>query len=148
MPTITPFLWFDTQAEEAMNHYVSIFKDAKVLDVSRNGDTVFSVRFSLKGQEFIGLNGGPLFKFNESISFSVDCADQKEVDYYWERLGEGGEFSQCGWLKDRFGLSWQIVPRQLGQLLGNPDPVKAGKVMQAMLQMAKLDIAGLEAAAK
>jgi predicted 3-demethylubiquinone-9 3-methyltransferase (glyoxalase superfamily) len=150
MKKITPFLWFDTQAEEAMNLYTSIFKNSKVLGASRGPDgKAQSVNFELEGQEFIGFNAGPEFKFNESISFFVDCKDQAEVDYYWDKLtADGGEESQCGWLKDKFGLSWQIVPVALGQYLGDPDPVKSQRVLQAMLKMRKIDIAGLEQAYK
>ncbi len=142
MKKITPFLWFDTQAEDAMNLYVSVFKNSKVLGVSRGPDgRAQSVNFELEGQEIIGFNAGPEFKFNESISFFVDCKDQAEVDYYWDKLtANGGEESQCGWLKDKFGLSWQIVPEDLGKMLGDPDPVKAQRAMQAMLQMRKIDI--------
>jgi predicted 3-demethylubiquinone-9 3-methyltransferase (glyoxalase superfamily) len=148
MKKITPFLWFDTQAEEAMNLYTSVFKNSKVLGTSRGPDgKAQSVNFELEGQEFTGFNAGPEFKFNESISFFVDCKDQAEVDYYWDRLtADGGEESQCGWLKDKFGLSWQIVPSALGQYLGDADPVKAQRVLQAMLKMRKIDIAGLEQA--
>lgn len=144
---ITPFLWFDDQAEEAMNYYCSIFKDSKVLGVAPgpNGKA-FSVSFQLNGQEFMGLNGGPEFKFTEAVSFFVDCETQSEVDELWEKLSEGGEKSRCGWLKDKFGLSWQIVPSVLGELLGDRDPVKAGRVMQAMLQMDKIDIQALKQA--
>jgi predicted 3-demethylubiquinone-9 3-methyltransferase (glyoxalase superfamily) len=148
MKKITPFLWFDTQAEEAMNLYTSIFKNSKVLGVSRGPDgKAQSVNFELEGQEFIGFNAGPEFKFNESISFFVDCKDQAEVDDLWNRLtADGGEESQCGWLKDKFGLSWQIVPRALSQYLSDPDPAKAQRVMQAMLKMRKIVIADLERA--
>lgn len=142
MQKITPFLWFDNNAEEAMNFYVSVFKDAEVLSVSP-----MTVSFRLNGQEFIGLNGGPEFKFNEAVSFFVNCETQAEVDYYWEKLtADGGMESQCGWLKDKFGLSWQIVPTLLGQLLGDPDRVKADRAMQAMLEMKKLDCAVLQRA--
>jgi len=148
MKKITPFLWFDTQAEEAMNLYTSIFRNSKVLGVSRGPDgKAQSVNFELEGQEFTGFNAGPEFKFNESISFFVHCEDQAEVDTYWNKLtADGGEESQCGWLKDKFGLSWQIVPSALGQYLGDPDPVKAQRVMQAMLKMHKIEIAGLREA--
>jgi predicted 3-demethylubiquinone-9 3-methyltransferase (glyoxalase superfamily) len=147
MKKITPFLWFDDQAEEAMNFYVSIFKNSKVLSVSPgpNGKA-FTVTFELEGQEFTALNGGPLFKFTEAISLFVNCETQAEVDELWKKLSAGGEESQCGWLKDRYGLSWQIVPTVLGELLGDPDPVKSQRVMQAMLQMKKIDIAGLKRA--
>jgi predicted 3-demethylubiquinone-9 3-methyltransferase (glyoxalase superfamily) len=148
MQKITPFLWFDDQAEEAMNFYVSIFKNSKVLGVSRgpNGKA-FSVTFELEGQEFMALNAGPQFKFNEAISFFVDCRTQEEVDELWEKLtADGGEESMCGWLKDKYGLSWQIIPSVLGQMLNDPDPAKAQSVMQAMLQMRKIDIEGLQRA--
>ncbi len=145
MKKITPFLWFDTQAEEAMNFYVSLFKNSKVLSVSPGPNGIASsVHFELEGQEFIGFNAGPEFKFNESISFFVDCKDQAEVDYFGNALtADGGEESQCGWVKDKFGLSWQIVPSALGELMGDPDPVKAQRVVQAMLKMKKIEIAGL-----
>ena len=145
MQKITPFLWFDTQAEEAMNFYVSLFKNSKVLSVSPGPNGIASsVNFELEGQEFIAFNAGPEFKFNESISFFVDCKDQAEVDYFWNALtADDGEESQCGWLKDKFGLSWQIVPSALGELMGDPDPVKAQRVVQAMLKMKKIEIAGL-----
>ncbi len=148
MKKITPFLWFDTQAEEAMNFYVSIFKNSKVLGLTPGPNGVASsVNFELEGQEFIGLNAGPEFKFNESISFLVDCKNQKEVDELWEKLiADGGEESMCGWLKDKFGLSWQIIPSTLGELMNDPDPVKAQRVMQAMFKMHKIDIAGLKQA--
>ena len=153
MQKIMPFLWFDGKAEEAMKFYVSIFKNSKVLGVSRYGEagpgpkgSAMTVRFELDGQEFIGLNGGPQFKFTEAVSFSVDCKTQKEVDELWEKLSEGGEQGPCGWLKDKYGLSWQIVPSILGKLLGDKDPAKANRVMKAMLQMKKLDIAGLQKA--
>jgi predicted 3-demethylubiquinone-9 3-methyltransferase (glyoxalase superfamily) len=148
MKKITPFLWFDDQAEEAMNFYVSIFKNSKVLGVAPgpNGKAM-SVSFELDGQEFIGLNAGPQFKFNEAISFFVDCKTQQEVDELWEKLTiDGGEESMCGWLKDKYGLSWQIIPSVLGEMLGDPDPAKSQRVMQAMLQMRKIDIAGLRQA--
>jgi predicted 3-demethylubiquinone-9 3-methyltransferase (glyoxalase superfamily) len=148
MKKITPFLWFDTQAEDAMNLYTSIFKNSKVLGVSRGPDgKAQSVNFELEGQEFTGFNAGPEFKFNESISFFVDCKDQAEVDTLWNKLtADGGEESQCGWLKDKFGLSWQIVPSALSQYLSDPDPAKAQRVMQAMLKMRKIVIADLDAA--
>ena len=144
MQTITPFLWFDTQAEEAMNFYASIFKDAKILSVNRNGDSVMSVTFQLGTQKFMACNFGPTYKFNEAISLMVDCKTQEEVDEYWERLSEGGEKGRCGWLKDKFGLSWQIIPQALSELLS--DPEKSQKVMQAMMKMSKIDIKLLEAA--
>jgi len=148
MKKITPFLWFDTQAEEAMNFYVSVFKNSKVLGVTPGPNGVASsVSFELEGQEFIGLNAGPQFKFNEAISFFVDCETQEEVDELWAKLtADGGEESMCGWLKDKYGLSWQIIPKGLVQMLNDPDPVKAQRVMQAMLQMHKIDIAGLQRA--
>jgi predicted 3-demethylubiquinone-9 3-methyltransferase (glyoxalase superfamily) len=148
MKKITPFLWFDTQAEEAMNFYVSVFKNSKVNNISRGPDgKAFTVSFELDGQEFIGLNAGPQFKFNEAISIFVNCEDQAEVDELWNKLtADGGEESMCGWLKDKYGLSWQIIPKQLGELMGDPDPVKAQRVTQAMLQMQKIDVAGLQKA--
>ena len=150
---ITPFLWFDDKAEEAMNFYVSIFKNSKVGNVTRYGDagpgpkgTVMTATFQLDGQEFIALNGGPHFKFTEAISFSVDCKTQEEVDELWNKLSEGGQKSRCGWLKDKYGLSWQIVPTVLTELLGDKDPAKSKRVMQAMLQMDKIDIKTLKKA--
>jgi len=155
MQKITPFLWFDNQAEEAMNFYTSIFKNSKVGRVSRYGDAgpgpkgaVMSATFQLEGQEFMALNGGPLFQFTAAVSFFVNCETQEEVDHFWEKLSAGGKQEQCGWLKDKFGLSWQIVPSILGKLLGDKDPAKASRVMQAMLQMIKLDIAALKKAAE
>jgi predicted 3-demethylubiquinone-9 3-methyltransferase (glyoxalase superfamily) len=151
---IHPFLWFDNQAEEAMNFYCSVFKNSKPGKVTRYGDagpgpkgSVMVASFELEGLQFSALNGGPHFKLNEAISFVVDCKDQAEVDYYWEKLSAGGQKSQCGWLKDRFGLSWQIVPTALMELLNDPDPAKSTRVMQAMLQMTKIDIATLKEAA-
>ena len=148
MNKITPFLWFDTQAEEAMNFYVSVFKNSKVHNVSRGPDgKAFTVSFELNGQEFMGLNAGPQFKFNEAVSFFVNCEDQAEVDYYWETLtADGGEESMCGWVKDKFGLWWQIVPKALGELMSDPDPARAQRVTQAMLQMQKIVVADLERA--
>ena len=153
MPKITPFLWFDNQAEEAANFYVSIFKNSKIVNVSRYGEagpgpkgSAMTVVFQLDGQEFIALNGGPHFKFTEAISFSVDCKTQQEVDEYWEKLSAGGKPGQCGWLKDKYGLSWQIVPSILGQLLGDKDPQKSKRAMEAMVKMTKLDIAALQRA--
>jgi predicted 3-demethylubiquinone-9 3-methyltransferase (glyoxalase superfamily) len=147
MQKITPFLWFDNQAEEAMNFYVSIFKNSKVLSVSPgpNGRAM-SVNFQLEDQEFIALNAGPQFHFTEAISFFVSCETQAEVDELWSKLTAGGEESRCGWLKDKFGLSWQIIPKVLGELLGDQDPAKAGRVMQAMLKMNKIDIKTLQQA--
>jgi two-component system sensor histidine kinase QseC len=151
---ITPFLWFEGKAEEAMNLYTRIFPDSKVKDVSRYGEgapapkgTVMTATFELAGQEFVALNGGPQFHFTEAISFVVACETQEEVDRYWEQLiAGGGKESMCGWLKDRFGVSWQIVPTALGRLLGDKDPAKAGRAMKAMMQMRKLDIKALKAA--
>ena len=154
MNKITPYLWFDDQAEEAMNFYVSIFKNSRITSISRYGDDVpgpkgkvMTATFELDGQEFMALNGGPQFKFTEAISFFVNCETQQEVDDLWKKLtADGGEESMCGWLKDKYGLSWQIVPSILGRLLNDPDPVKAQRVMQAMLQMKKIDIKGLQRA--
>jgi len=153
MQKITPFLWFNNQAEEAMNFYVSVFKNAKITSLSRYGEagpgpagTVMLGTFELEGQEFYALNGGPEFHFTEAISLYVDCKDQQEVDELWARLTDGGEESMCGWLKDKAGLSWQIVPSVLSELLGDKDPQKAGRVMQAMLKMRKLDIRTLRQA--
>jgi predicted 3-demethylubiquinone-9 3-methyltransferase (glyoxalase superfamily) len=150
---ITPFLWFDNQAEEAMNLYVSIFKNSKVLGVTRYGDagpgpkgSVMTAEFQLEGQEFVALNGGPHFKFTEAVSFVVNCQLQEEVDYFWEKLSEGGAESQCGWLKDKFGLSWQVVPTVLIEMLQDKDPEKSQRVMKAMLQMEKIDIKKLKEA--
>lgn len=148
MSKITPFLWFDGQAEEAMIFYVSLFDDAKVIDIMRQGEggPAFSVKFELAGQEFMALNGGPQYKFSPATSFLVSCETQDEIDRLWERLSDGGAPNQCGWVDDRFGLTWQIVPSVLGQLLGDPDPERAGRVMQAMLAMTKMDISALQAA--
>jgi predicted 3-demethylubiquinone-9 3-methyltransferase (glyoxalase superfamily) len=155
MQKITPFLWFDGKAEEAMNFYVSLFEDSKVESISRYGEagpgpkgTVMSVTFQLAGQKFMALNAGPEFKFTPAISFFVNCETQEEVDRLWEKLSEGGQIQQCGWLQDKFGLSWQIVPSILGKLLNDPDPAKAARVMKAMLQMKKIDIEGLKRAAE
>ena len=153
MPTlrqkITPMLWFDGDAEEAARLYVSIFDDAEIGHVSRIPDgTTLVVEFTLAGQRFTALNGGPQYSFTPAVSFVVDCDTQEEVDRYWDLLSEGGppEAQQCGWLQDRFGVSWQVVPRQLGEYMSDPDPEKAGRTMQAMLQMKKLDIAWLKRA--
>jgi len=153
MQKITPFLWFDHQAEEAMNFYISIFKNSKVVRIARYGDTgpgpkgsVMTAAFQLDGQDFVALNGGPHFTFSPAISFVVNCETQEEVDEFWEKLSDGGKENQCGWLDDKYGVSWQIVPTVLGQLLSDPDSVKAGRVMQAMLQMRKIDIASLKRA--
>lgn len=156
MQKITPNLWFDTEAEEAANYYISIFKDSEITDISRYGEAgprpagmVLTVAFKLFGQEFVAINGGPDFKFNEAISLSVSCNSQDEVDELWERLAaDGGEEGPCGWLKDRYGLSWQIIPTRLPELLQDEDTAKANRVMQAMLQMRKIEIADLEKAAQ
>lgn len=154
MQKITPFLWFDNQAEEAMNFYVSIFKDSKVLSLTRNGEaapgptgSVLTAEFELEGQKFTALNGGPQFKFTEAVSFVVNCTSQEEVDYYWEKLTAGGQEVQCSWLKDKYGLFWQIVPTILLELLRDKDPEKANRVMQAMMKMVKIDIETLKRAA-
>jgi predicted 3-demethylubiquinone-9 3-methyltransferase (glyoxalase superfamily) len=145
---ITPFLWFDTQAEEAAQFYTSIFKNSKILEVSRPQGAVMVVRFQIAGQEVTALNGGPRFKFSEAFSFVVSCENQQEIDEYWSKLtAGGGQESMCGWLKDKFGFSWQIVPKNLGSLMGQKDPKRANRVMEALLQMKKLDIAKLTAAA-
>ncbi|HSB47246.1 MAG TPA: VOC family protein [Candidatus Bilamarchaeum sp.] len=159
MQKITPFLWFDDKAEEAAKFYVSVFKDSKVMDVARYDKegakvsgrpegSAMTVSFRILGQDFVALNGGPIFKFTEAVSFVVDCKDQKEVDYYWEKLTEGGdkEAQQCGWLKDRYGLSWQIVPSALSRMLADKDPARSSRVMAAMLKMKKIDIAALKKA--
>ncbi|MDQ1579859.1 MAG: hypothetical protein QOD05_634 [Microbacteriaceae bacterium] len=155
MQKISPFLWFDNQAEDAANYYVSIFKDSRIVNVSRYGEgapapagTAMSVTFELDGLEFQALNAGPVFTFTEAISFFVNADSQEEIDDLWEKLTSGGgEPGQCGWLKDKYGLSWQIVPPVLGDLLSDKDPARAGRAMQAMLGMTKLDIAALKAAA-
>ena len=153
MQKITPYLWFDNQAEEAANFYTSIFSNSKIGEVQRYGKggpgqpgSAMIVTFELEGQQFVGLNGGPQYKFSEAISFYVNCQTQEEVDEFWQKLSEGGEEGPCGWLKDKYGVSWQIVPTVLTELLSDPDPEKAGRVMQAMLQMSKIDIAGLRQA--
>jgi predicted 3-demethylubiquinone-9 3-methyltransferase (glyoxalase superfamily) len=146
MPKITPFLWFDGRAEEAMNFYLSVFKDGKVINVGRKDGKVFLATFEVAGQRFMALNAGPMFKFNESVSFFVNCEGQEEVDYYWGRLLEGGQESQCGWLKDKFGLSWQIIPSALTRLMGDADPKKSKAVFDAMMKMKKIVIADLERA--
>lgn len=155
MPSLTPFLWFNTQAEEAMNFYIATFPNSRVKSVARYGDagpgpngSVMTANFELDGKEFIALNGGPHFQFTEAISFVIDCDGQEESDRYWDRLtSEGGQPSMCGWLKDKYGVSWQVVPKQLMALLRDPDPARAGRATQAMLQMKKIDIAALEKAA-
>lgn len=147
MRSVTPWLWFDNQAEEAANFYVSIIEDSKILDVVRNGDHAFSVTFELKGRQFHAMNGGPMFKLSEAFSLFVDCEDQAEVDGLWEKLlADGGEPSRCGWIKDRFGVSWQIIPSKLGELLRGPNPDGAGRAMNAMMQMSKIIVADLQAA--
>ncbi len=159
MQKITPFLWFNNNAEEAVNFYTSIFKDSKILSTSRYDEasaqvsgmpagSVMTAAFELCGQRFTALNGGPIFKFTEAVSFVIDCEDQEEVDYYWDKLSEGGDpaAQQCGWLKDKFGLSWQVVPKALGELMGDPDSKKAGRVMEAMLKMKKIEVKGLQEA--
>ena len=154
MQKITPFLWFDGNAEEAANHYISIFKNSQMGKISRYGDagpgpkgSAMSVTFQIEGQEFFALNGGPQFKFTPAISFFVNCETQKEVDELWEKLSAGGRTDRCGWLQDKFGVSWQIIPTILGQLLGDKDPQRAKRAMQAMLQMTKIDIEKLQQAA-
>jgi predicted 3-demethylubiquinone-9 3-methyltransferase (glyoxalase superfamily) len=146
MQKIRPFLWFDGQAEEAMNFYVSIFKNAKVLNINRANGKAMSVTFELEGQEFMGLNAGPQFKFTEAVSFLVNCETQAEVDELWEKLSKGGATGRCGWLKDKYGLSWQIIPTTLGELMGDPDPGKSQAVLQAMLKMDKIVIEDLQKA--
>jgi predicted 3-demethylubiquinone-9 3-methyltransferase (glyoxalase superfamily) len=159
MPKIVPNLWFDSEAEEAARFYVSIFKSSKINSISRYGKegfeihgkpagSVLTVEFELDGQNFLALNGGPHFKFNEAVSFQIDCKSQDEVDHYWEKLGAGGDpkAQQCGWLKDRYGLSWQVVPSVLNEMIKDPDPAKSGRVMTQLLSMKKLDIAPLEKA--
>jgi predicted 3-demethylubiquinone-9 3-methyltransferase (glyoxalase superfamily) len=154
MPNTTPCLWFDTQGEDAARFYVSVFPNSKILDVARYGaagprpeGTVMTVSFELDGRPFVALNGGPEFTFSEAVSFQIDCADQDEVDHYWTALSEGGEEGPCGWVKDRFGLSWQVVPAALNALLADPDPERAQRAMTAMLGMKKIDIAELRRAA-
>ncbi len=154
MQDITPCLWFDTEGEDAANFYTSVFPNSKILDIARYGSagprpegTVMTVSFELDGQKFVALNGGPDFTFSEAISFQVSCKDQDEVDAYWSKLSEGGEEGPCGWLKDKFGLSWQIIPTALSELLGDPDKEKAQRVMAAMLSMKKIEVDALERAA-
>ena len=153
MKGISPFLWFNDKAEEAANFYVSIFKNSKIVKISRYGDagpgpkgSVMVVAFQLNGQDFVALNGGPNFTFTPAVSFVVNCETQQEVDEYWDKLSKGGEIQQCGWLQDKYGLSWQIVPTVLGELVSDKDPVKANRAMKAMLQMVKLDIKTLKRA--
>lgn len=158
MPPIVPSLWFDTEAESAAEHYKSIFPNSRIVSISRYGEAgkditgqtpgkVMTVDFELDGKRFTALNGGPMFKFSEATSFQVMCKSQEEVDHYWERLGEDGTGNQCGWLKDRFGLSWQIIPTRLAELMSSGDSARKERVMGAMLQMTKIDIAALERAA-
>jgi predicted 3-demethylubiquinone-9 3-methyltransferase (glyoxalase superfamily) len=153
MQKINPFLWFNDKAEDAANFYVSLFKNSKIVNVARYGEagpgpkgTAMTVTFDLAGQRFIALNGGPQFRFSEAISFFINCETQQEVDDLWEKLSAGGEKSQCGWVKDKYGLSWQVIPTILGEMLHDPDPRKSQRVMQAMLQMNKIDIARLKQA--
>ena len=151
---IVPNLWFDTEAEEAANFYISVFKDGRITNVThytegapREAGMVMTVEFELNGQRFVGINGGPSFSFDEAVSFEIKCEDQAEVDYYWEKLTEGGSESQCGWLKDRYGLSWQVVPTGMEELFADSDPKRAERAMEAMLKMGKLDIEALRSAA-
>ncbi|MBX6359560.1 MAG: VOC family protein [Acidobacterium ailaaui] len=146
MRGITPFLWFQDQAEEAVDHYLSIFRNGRVLSASTRNGKVLLMSFELEGQKFQALNGGPIFQFTEAVSFLVNCETQEEVDHLWEKLSEGGQPGRCGWLKDKFGISWQIVPALLGQLMGDPNPRKAGAVMQAMMKMDKIILADLQRA--
>jgi predicted 3-demethylubiquinone-9 3-methyltransferase (glyoxalase superfamily) len=155
MPTkITPNLWFDTEAEEAADFYISVFPNSRIVSVAhytdagpREAGTVMTIEFELDGQRFVGINGGPQFTFDEAVSFQIDCETQDDIDFYWERLTEGGEESQCGWLKDRFGLSWQVVPTGMEEVFSDPDPQRAERAMKAMFQMRKIDVAALRAAA-
>ena len=154
MSTISPCLWFDTEAEDAARYYTSVFPNSRILGVQHYGSAgprkegmVMVVDFELDGQRFMGLNGGPDFTFSEAVSFEIECSDQAEVDRYWTSLAEGGEEGPCGWLKDRFGVSWQVVPRRLNELIADPDAEKAQRVMAAMLKMGKIDVAELERAA-
>jgi predicted 3-demethylubiquinone-9 3-methyltransferase (glyoxalase superfamily) len=151
---IAPNLWFDTEAEEAANFYLSVFENSRIVSVTRypqdaprEAGMVMTVEFELDGQRFVAINGGPQFTFDEAISFQINCTDQDEVDHYWERLSEGGEEGPCGWLKDRYGLSWQVVPAGMEELFTDPDPQRSQRAMQAMLKMSKLDIAALREAA-
>jgi len=161
MQKITPFLWFDNQAEEAAKFYTSVFKNAKIVSTTQYDEegakasgrpkgSTMTVAFQILGQEFVALNGGPIFKFNEAVSFMVNCESQDEVDYYWQKLSQGGDekAQQCGWLKDKYGVSWQIVPTELNKLLSDPDPKKSQRAMRAMLQMKKIDIAEIKRAAQ
>lgn len=146
MNKITPFLWFDNQAEEAANFYISVFKNGRILKTARRNGTVLTVEFEVNGQSFLALNGGPQFKFTEAVSFLVNCEKQEEVDEFWAKLSEGGSESRCGWLKDKYGLSWQIVPTALGKLMSDPNPQKSQAVFQAMLKMNKIVIDDLKKA--
>jgi predicted 3-demethylubiquinone-9 3-methyltransferase (glyoxalase superfamily) len=153
MKKVRPFLWFDDQAEEAANFYVSVFPNSRITNVHRYGEggpgptgKVMTMNFELDGEPFTALNGGPHFKFTEAVSFMIDCADQAEVDHYWDRLCEGGQPSRCGWLKDRFGLSWQVVPRALPELISGADRAGAGRAMAAMMKMSKIEVDKLQAA--
>ena len=146
MDKVTPFLWFDNNAEEAINFYVSLFKNSRVLEMNRSNEQVTVARLEIDGRPFMALNGGPMFPFTEAISMFIDCEDQAEVDELWAKLSEGGQEMQCGWLRDRFGLSWQVVPRELSTLLMDPDRAKADRVMQAMLKMTKMDVVKLREA--
>lgn len=155
MQKITPFLWFDNQAEEAINFYTSVFKDSKILSVAKYGKegpgpegTVMTAKFMIEGQEFVALNGGPQFTFSEAISFVINCENQEEIDYYWDKLSEGGEEQGPGWIKDKYGVSWQVVPAILTEMLSDEDPLKSQRVMAAMMQMMKLDIKTLKDAYK
>src|SRR4051794_31329994 len=151
---IVPNLWFDTQAEEAANFYVSVFKNSRIVSITHYTEgspgpegTVMTVEFELDGERFVGINGGPQFTFSEAVSFQINCADQDEVDYFWEKLSEGGEEGPCGWLKDRYGLSWQVTPEGMDEMFADPDAGRAARAMKAMLSMGKLDIAALRAGA-
>lgn len=153
MPKITPFLWFEREAEDAANYYVSIFKNSRITEISRYGEgtpmpagSVMVVGFELDGQAFTALNGGPQYKFSEAISFQIPCETQQEIDYYWEKLTADGQPGPCGWLKDKFGVSWQVFPKQLPTLLTGPDKQRSNRVMQAMMQMKKIDLAALQSA--
>jgi len=155
MQKITPFLWFNIQAEEAVDFYVAVFKNSKIYDISRYShaaakasgmpeESVMTISFELNGQKFVALNGGPHFQFNPSVSFVISCKNQQEIDYYWEKLTQGGTEEQCGWLRDKFGLSWQVVPANIDELMKDPDPVKSERAMNALLKMKKLDMQKLE----
>ena len=155
MQKIVPNLWFDTESEEAAGFYTQVFDDSRIVNVThyteagpRPAGEVMTVEFELQGQRFVAINGGPQFKFDEAVSFAIECEDQKEIDYYWERLGEGGEEGPCGWLKDRYGLSWQVVPTGMEELFADPDKKRAERAMAAMLKMRKIDIAALREAAE